>query len=172
MSVPSASLRLSQQPFRQLLAACRLTPGETVLVDAAARSAGSVVGQMAKLRGCRVVGLATGAAVCRYVVEALGFDACIDLAQADGPQALARSCPVGVDVFLAAPDHAVPAAVQALLGPQTRVPHCGLLAPHDGVRRLRATRMGLLTRPILRQRIRVQAVLAPRQRRSAGAAPR
>jgi NADPH-dependent curcumin reductase CurA len=146
-------LQGSLEPFRQLLAASRLVAGETVLVHAASRAAGSVVGQMCRLRGCRVVGLATGSAVCRYVVEVLGFDACIDLARSDGPQALARSCPRGVDVYIAAPDRKVPATVQALLNPGARIPRCGLLAPAGDDGRPRAARLGLLTRSILRQRI-------------------
>jgi len=88
---PSASLHGALEPLRQLLAASRLAAGETVLVHAASRAAGSVVGQMCRLRGCRVIALASGSAVCRYVVEELGFDDCFDLARSDGPQALARS---------------------------------------------------------------------------------
>src|SRR5471030_1327717 len=69
--------------------------GETVVVAAASGAVGSVVGQIAKLKGCRAVGIAGGADKCRYVVEELGFDACIDHHSVDLAQKLAAACPKG-----------------------------------------------------------------------------
>ena len=73
--------------------------GETVVVSAAAGAVGAVVGQIAKIKGCRVVGIAGGAAKCRYVVDELGFDAAIDYKAEDVRKALADHCPKGVDVY-------------------------------------------------------------------------
>ena len=80
---------------------CQPKPGQTIVVSAASGAVGSVVGQLAKTRGCRAVGIAGGADKCRYVVEELGFDACVDYkAHADGKalyQALKQATPDGVD---------------------------------------------------------------------------
>jgi NADPH-dependent curcumin reductase CurA len=73
-------------------------PGETVVVDAAAGAVGSLVGQIAKLKGCRVVGIAGGPEKCAYVTDVLGFDACIDYKHEDVGQGLDRHCPGGIDV--------------------------------------------------------------------------
>src|SRR5262245_21029243 len=72
--------------------------GETVVVSAASGAVGSVVGQLAKSRGCRAVGVAGSADKCRYVVDELGFDACVNYKTADLRSALAEACPSGVDV--------------------------------------------------------------------------
>ena len=75
--------------------------GETVVVSAASGAVGGVVGQLAKVRGCRAVGIAGGPEKCRYVVEELGFDACIDYKQHPDlkslAQALKEACPNGID---------------------------------------------------------------------------
>jgi NADPH-dependent curcumin reductase CurA len=75
------------------------TPGETVVVSAAGGATGSVAGQIAKVHGCRVVGIAGGPDKCKWVVEDLGFDACIDYKADDWGEQLAAACPDGVDVF-------------------------------------------------------------------------
>jgi NADPH-dependent curcumin reductase len=82
-----------------LLETGKLKDGETVVVSAAAGAVGSVVGQIAKIKGCRVVGIAGGPAKCQYVVEELGFDAAIDYKAEDVVKALQRACPAGVDVY-------------------------------------------------------------------------
>ncbi|MCY1073956.1 NADP-dependent oxidoreductase [Archangium lansingense] len=74
-------------------------PGNTVLVSGAAGAVGTVVGQIAKLKGCRVVGIAGGADKCRYIVEELGFDAAIDYKSEDVRKALRTHCPNGIDVY-------------------------------------------------------------------------
>ena len=73
--------------------------GETLVVAAASGAVGSVVGQIGKLKGCRVVGVAGGAEKCRYVVEELGFDACIDHRAPDFAEQLAAACPKGIDIY-------------------------------------------------------------------------
>src|SRR5712691_5332461 len=73
-------------------------PGETVVVSAASGAVGSVVGQLAKIKGCRAVGIAGSAEKCRYVVDELGFDACINYKTDDLASALTAACPNGVDV--------------------------------------------------------------------------
>jgi NADPH-dependent curcumin reductase CurA len=74
-------------------------PGETVVVSAASGAVGSVVGQLAKLWGCRAVGIAGGAEKCAYVKQELGFDACVDYKAGNLRDALKEACPKGVDVY-------------------------------------------------------------------------
>ncbi len=73
--------------------------GETVVVSGAAGAVGAVVGQIAKIKGCRVVGIAGGADKCRYLVEELGFDAAIDYKQQAVKESLRKHCPQGIDVY-------------------------------------------------------------------------
>ncbi len=73
--------------------------GETVVVSGAAGAVGQTVGQMAKVRGCRVVGIAGGAAKCDWVVQTLGFDACIDYKSGSVREGLKQHCPQGVDIY-------------------------------------------------------------------------
>src|SRR5690349_8215971 len=74
-------------------------PGNTVVVSAAAGAVGSIVGQVAKIKGCRAVGIAGGPAKCAYVTGELGFDACIDYKGEDVRRALRTHCPDGIDVY-------------------------------------------------------------------------
>jgi NADPH-dependent curcumin reductase CurA len=76
--------------------------GETLVVAAASGAVGSVVGQIGKIKGCRVVGIAGGGRKCRYVEEELGFDACLDHRQPDLPDRLKAACPDGIDVYFEA----------------------------------------------------------------------
>ena len=77
----------------------RPKPGDTVVVSAAAGAVGSLVGQIAKIKGCRAVGIAGGAEKCRYIVDELGFDAAIDYKREDVKKALQAHCPKGIDVY-------------------------------------------------------------------------
>jgi len=74
-------------------------PGETVVVSGAAGAVGLVVGQVAKLKGCKVVGIAGGADKCRYVVDELGFDSCVDYKAGSVKAQLREQCPQGIDVY-------------------------------------------------------------------------
>lgn len=106
-------------------------PGETVVVSAAAGAVGSVVGQLARLRGCRAVGIAGGPAKCAHVVDALGFDACVDHRAPDFEQALERATPHGIDVDFENVGGRVMDAVFRRLNQFARVPLCGLVAQYD-----------------------------------------
>jgi NADPH-dependent curcumin reductase CurA len=109
----------------------RPKPGETVVVAAASGAVGSVVGQIARIIGCRAVGIAGGADKCRYVVDTLGFDACVDHRGADFRDALAAACPAGIDVYFENVGGAVQQTVWPLLNDFARIPVCGLIAQYN-----------------------------------------
>jgi NADPH-dependent curcumin reductase CurA len=103
-------------------------PGETVVVASATGPVGATVGQIAKLKGCRAVGIAGGAEKCAYAVKELGFDACIDHYLDDMAQQLAAACPKGIDVYFENVGGHVLQAVLPLLNLNARVPVCGVIA--------------------------------------------
>ncbi len=106
-------------------------PGETVAVAAASGAVGSVVGQIARIKGARAVGIAGGADKCAFVRGELGFDAVVDHRAPDFPAQLAAACPAGIDVYFENVGGAVWDAVQPLLNPFARVPVCGLIAQYN-----------------------------------------
>jgi NADPH-dependent curcumin reductase CurA len=110
--------------------------GETVVVSAASGAVGSVVGQLAKARGARVVGIAGGADKCRYVVDELGFDACIDYkAHPDLKsllQALKQACPAGIDGHFENVGGLILDAVMQLANPFSRIAVCGMISGYNG----------------------------------------
>jgi len=106
-------------------------PGETVVVSAASGAVGSVVGQVAKRIGCRAVGIAGGAAKCRYAVDELGLDACVDYKAGKLAADLAAACPDGIDVYFENVGGAVSRAVAPLLNPGARVPICGYISRYN-----------------------------------------
>jgi NADPH-dependent curcumin reductase len=134
--------------------------GETVVVGAATGAVGSVVGQIAKLKGCRVVGVAGGAAKCDYAVDVLGFDACLDHRTPELRERLVAACPKGIDVYFESVGGEVLYAVMPLLNVGARVPLCGLIAWYNleklpqGVDRTPA-----LLSTVLRWRIRIQGFI-------------
>lgn len=103
-------------------------PGETVVVAAASGPVGATVGQIAKIQGCRVVGIAGGAKKCDHVVSNLGFDACIDHKSADFSDQLKAACPDGIDVYFENVGGKVLYAVLPLLNPFARIPVCGVVS--------------------------------------------
>jgi NADPH-dependent curcumin reductase CurA len=105
--------------------------GETVVVGAASGAVGALVGQIARIGGARAVGLAGGAEKCAYVVNELGFDACIDRNAPDMAAQLAAACPKGVDVYFELTGGAIFDAVLPLLNPFARVPVCGTIATYN-----------------------------------------
>jgi NADPH-dependent curcumin reductase CurA len=108
-------------------------PGETVAVAAATGPVGATVGQIAKIKGCRAVGIAGGADKCRYLVEELGFDAAVDHRAAGFADKLREACPGGIDVYFENVGGAVWAAVFPLLNDFARIPVCGLIAHYNDV---------------------------------------
>jgi NADPH-dependent curcumin reductase len=105
--------------------------GETVVVSAASGAVGSVVGQLARLAGCRAVGIAGGAEKCRYVVEELKFDACIDYKSEDVGKRLEQLCPRGIDGYFENVGGDILNAVLPNMAAHGRIALCGLIAEYD-----------------------------------------
>src|SRR5436189_4438184 len=106
-------------------------PGETVVVFAASGAVGSVVGQLAKILGCRAVGIAGGQAKCDYVVHELGFDACVDYKAGNLLQDLRQACPKGVDGDLANVRGQTLDTLLRVMNRYSRIVLCGLIADYN-----------------------------------------
>ena len=119
-----------------LVKLCMPKAGETIVVSAASGAVGSAVGQLAKVRGCRAVGIAGGADKCRYVVEELGFDACIDYKQHKDAKsldaALAEAAPNGIDGNFENVGGAILDAVLRRMNAFGRMALCGMISGYDG----------------------------------------
>jgi len=164
MKQPSLALGVLGMPgftaYMGLLDIGQPKAGETVVVAAASGAVGSVVGQIAKLKDCRAVGIAGGAEKCRFVVEELGFDACIDHHSADMPGQLAAACPRGIDVYFESVGGAIFAAVLPLLNAKARVPLCGMIAHYNDTSLPPGPdRLGLLVGTLLKKRIKMQGFI-------------
>jgi len=134
--------------------------GETVVVAAATGAVGAMVGQIARLRGARVVGIAGGADKCRHAVETLRFDACLDRRDPDFAARLAAACPDGIDVYFENVGGDVLAAVLPLLNLNARIPVCGFIAHYneaDGA--TGPDRSPQLLAAILQKRVRMQGFI-------------
>jgi NADPH-dependent curcumin reductase CurA len=107
--------------------------GETVVVSAAAGAVGAVAGQIAKIKGCRVVGIAGGSAKCGYITKELGFDAAIDYKSEDVPAALNRHCPRGIDIYFDNVGGEILDAVLAQLARNARVIICGAISQYNNL---------------------------------------
>jgi NADPH-dependent curcumin reductase CurA len=105
--------------------------GETVVVSAASGAVGAVVGQLAKVKGCRAVGIAGSPDKCKYVVEELGFDACINYKTDDLVPALKAACPAGVDIYFENVGGAVFAAILRVINRGARIPLCGIISEYN-----------------------------------------
>jgi NADPH-dependent curcumin reductase CurA len=107
-------------------------PGETVVVSAAAGAVGALVGQIAKIKECRVVGIAGGPEKCRYIVEELGFDAAIDYRSEseDMKKSLRKHCPEGIDVYFDNVGGAILDAALAQLKLHARIVICGAISQY------------------------------------------
>ena len=108
-------------------------PEETVVVSAASGAVGSAVGQIAKIKGCRAVGIAGSQDKCDYVVRELGFDACVNYRTGDLVQALRKACPTGIDVYFENVGGDVQKAVLQLINLNARIPLCGLISEYNAV---------------------------------------
>lgn len=116
--------------YAGLYVQCDPRPGETVVVSAASGGVGQIVGQLAKLRGCRVVGIAGRAEKCAYVCDELGFDACVSHLEPSFREDLKAACPGGIDVYFENVGGAVFEAVLGLLKPAARISLCGLASQY------------------------------------------
>lgn len=105
--------------------------GETVVVSGAAGAVGSVVGQIAKIKGCRAVGIAGGEDKCRHVVDELGFDACIDYKSENVVKALREHCPTGINVYFDNVGGEILDAALANLARGARIPLCGAISQYN-----------------------------------------
>lgn len=103
-------------------------PGDTLVVAAASGPVGATVGQIGKIKGCRVVGIAGGPEKCTHVVETLGFDACLDHRAGDFAAQLSAACPDGIDIYFENVGGKVLYGVLPLLNPFARVPVCGVVS--------------------------------------------
>ncbi|MHA0959804.1 NADP-dependent oxidoreductase [Enterobacter cancerogenus] len=161
---PSWSLGILGMPgftaYMGLLDIGQPKSGETLVVAAATGPVGATVGQIGKIKGCRVVGVAGGEEKCRHAVEVLGFDKCIDHHADDFAQQLADACPDGIDVYYENVGGKVFDAVLPLLNTSARVPICGLVSGYnatdlpDG-----PDRLPLLMGTLLKKRIRMQGFI-------------
>lgn len=135
-------------------------PGETLVVAGASGPVGATVGQIGKILGCRVVGIAGGAEKCAHVVETLGFDACVDY-KADGfADALKDAAPDGIDIYFENVGGAVFDAVLPLLNPSARIPVCGLISQYNATSLPDGPdRMNYLMGQILRKRMTMRGFI-------------
>lgn len=164
MAQPSLALGVLGMPgftaYMGLMDIGQPKPGETVVVAAASGAVGAVVGQIAKIQGCRVVGIAGGTDKCRFVVDELGFDACLDRRAPDLPARLTAACPQGIDIYFENVGGVVFDAVLPLLNTHARVPLCGLISLYSGGNpAASADRLPALTRALLVKRIRMQGFI-------------
>ncbi len=106
-------------------------PGETLVVSGAAGAVGATVGQVAKIKGCRVVGIAGGKDKCDYVVNTLGFDACIDYKSEDVNKALKANCPNGVDIYFDNVGGDILDAVLTRINLRARIVICGAISQYN-----------------------------------------
>ncbi len=106
-------------------------PGETVVVSAASGAVGGVVGQIAKMKGCRAVGIAGSKEKCDYVVQELGFDACVDYKAGDLNGDLKAATPDGIDVYFENVGGEILDAVLRRVNPFARIPLCGLISQYN-----------------------------------------
>eukprot|EP00698_Gefionella_okellyi_P025281 TRINITY_DN9211_c0_g1_i1.p2 TRINITY_DN9211_c0_g1~~TRINITY_DN9211_c0_g1_i1.p2 ORF type:complete len:294 (-),score=58.41 TRINITY_DN9211_c0_g1_i1:35-916(-) len=137
--------------------------GETVVVSAASGAVGSVVGQIAKLKGCRVVGVAGAKEKCDFCVDELGFDACVSYKAADFKEQLKRACPKGVDVYFENVGGDTLDAVLPLFNKKARMPVCGFISQYNDqdfdTEKMRPDRLAKMLGAILNSRLTVRGFL-------------
>ncbi len=163
MERPSHALGILGMPgftaFVGLLDFGKPQPSDTVVVAAATGAVGSVVGQIAKLKGCRVVGIAGGADKCDWAVRELRFDACIDHRSSDLDARLAAACPQGIDVYFENVGGKVFQAVLPLINPHARIPVCGLISQYNQSTSPQNESVQALMRAVLVKRITLRGFI-------------
>lgn len=130
-------------------------PGATIVVSAASGAVGSVVGQIAKLRGCKVIGIAGGTEKCDYVVSDLGFDGCIDYKHADVDAALRKFCPQGIDIYFDNVGGRIFDLVLDRLNAFARIALCGQVSQYNEVEPYAARNL----RSLLVNRVRLRGFI-------------
>ncbi|KLV10555.1 NADP-dependent oxidoreductase [Photobacterium ganghwense] len=134
--------------------------GETLVVAAATGPVGATVGQIGKIKGCRVIGVAGGVEKCRYAKEVLGFDECIDHYAEDFAEQLAAACDKGIDVYFENVGGKVFDAVMPLLNTSARIPLCGLVSQYNATALPEGPdRMSMLMGQLLVKRIKMQGFI-------------
>lgn len=161
---PSYALGVLGMPgftaYHGLLNIAKPKPSETLVVAAATGPVGATVGQIAKLKGCQVVGIAGGEQKCDYAKRVLGFDDCLNHNEADLPQQLKAACPKGIDIYFENVGGEVFDAVLPLLNDFSRVPVCGLVAHYNATDLpVGQDRLSMLMATILVKRIHMQGFI-------------
>jgi NADPH-dependent curcumin reductase CurA len=134
--------------------------GETLVVSAASGAVGAVVGQIAKIKGCRVVGVAGVQSKCDYVVQELGFDACVSYRAEDFADQLHAACPDGIDIYYENVGGQVLETVIPLLNFGARIPVCGLIAHYNATELPPGpNRLPQLMRVVLTQRVTIRGFI-------------
>jgi NADPH-dependent curcumin reductase CurA len=146
--------------YAGLLSVGKPAPGETVVVAAATGPVGSMVGQLAKLKGARAVGIAGGTAKTGYLLSELGFDAAVDHRAADFPDLLAAATPRGIDVYFENVGGKVFEAVLPLLNPYARMPVIGLVSSYNATQPAPPL-PGSLMRSVLSKSLMIRGFLVP-----------
>jgi NADPH-dependent curcumin reductase len=134
-------------------------PGETVVVAAASGAVGSAVGQIAKIKGARAVGIAGGKDKCDFVRQELGFDVCLDHRDPDLAAKLKDACPKGIDIYFENVGGAVFEAVFPLLNNFARVPVCGLIAHYNDTQAVAPKWAGVMMRTVLTKRLTIRGFI-------------
>jgi NADPH-dependent curcumin reductase len=133
--------------------------GETVVVAAASGAVGSAVGQIARIKGARAVGIAGGKDKCDYVKNELGFDECVDHRDPNLAAKLKAACPNGIDVYFENVGGAVFEAVFPLLNPFARMPVCGLIAQYNDTQATVPNWAAALMRNVLTKRLNIRGFI-------------
>lgn len=134
--------------------------GDTLVVAACTGAVGATVGQIGKIKGCRVVGIAGSAEKCRHAIDVLGFDACLNHKADDLAAQLAQACPAGIDIYYENVGGKVFDAVLPLLNTSARIPVCGLIANYNMTSSPAGPdRTALLMRAVLTKRLKIQGFI-------------
>ncbi|HAT8498397.1 TPA: NADP-dependent oxidoreductase [Vibrio vulnificus] len=163
-SHPSYALGVMGMPgftaYMGLLDIAQPKEGDTLVVAAATGAVGSMVGQIGKLKGCRVIGIAGGEEKCQFAKDTLGFDECIDHKAADFAEQLAKVCHNGIDIYFENVGGKVFDAVMPLLNTGARIPLCGLISQYNATSLPEGPdRMSMLMAQLLIKRIKMQGFI-------------
>jgi len=163
LAPPSTFLGVLGMPgltaYAGLLEIGKPQPGETVVVAAASGPVGSMVGQIAQIKGARAVGIAGGPKKCAFVKNDLKFADCLDHRAPDFAERLAAACPKGIDVYFENVGGAVFDAVLPLLNPFARVPVCGLIAHYNDTQAVAPKWASSMMRSVLTKRLTIRGFI-------------